>query len=97
MLFLTGYRGEKLERFLAKQDQQYLEIQISRGDVEWDTGRRLWEVRGKLDATFILMYSDNIVPSNLDKLAAFQKENASAITATASPKSPGNLGIAESG
>ena len=69
--------GQQIQSLVAKYRPRVLVLDMSRvsdieysaGPAEWETGRRLWEARTMLDERFLLLYSDNFVPFNLDKLA----------------------------
>ena len=71
VLMLTGYRGEMIHEFFGNGESFGVDICYSHGPVEWETGRRIFEARTELDSAFLLLYSDNYVPVNLEELYAF--------------------------
>ena len=67
-VLLTGYLGESIVNFFGDGSKWGWSINYSKGPVGWDTGRRIWEARSKLDSNFILLYSDNFASFSLDTL-----------------------------
>jgi len=59
VVLLIGYLGHIIEDYFGDGKNFGLKIQYSRGPLEWDTGRRLWEARDLLHDHFLLLYSDN--------------------------------------
>ena len=96
-ILLTGYLAEKIESYFGDGSTWGWKIQYSEGPVEWDTGKRIWEAREKLDDSFLLLYSDNFVPFPLDKVLALHKSNQKPLTIMVSPKEPGNINLDETG
>ena len=96
-VLLTGYLGENIRNFFGDGSKWGWTVHYSNGPFSWDTGKRIWEARYKLDETFLLLYSDNFVPFSLDKVFMLHEKNQTALTLTVSPKRPGNIAIAESG
>ena len=96
-VLLTGYLGENIKNYFGDGSQWGWVIQYSNGPIDWDTGKRIWEARSKLEDRFILLYSDNIVPFPLEKVFALHKKNQTALTFMASPKRSGNVALSESG
>jgi len=94
---LTGYRAEQIEEYFKNGSEWDWQIQYYQGPVEWDTGKRIWEAKDKLDDRFLLLYSDNFVPFPMDKVLALHERNRSALTFMVSPKSPGNIALDETG
>ena len=72
-VLLTGYLGEKISDYFGDGSQYGWSVSYSQGPVEWDTGRRLWEARARFDVQFLLLYSDNFVQFNLQKLKRFHQ------------------------
>lgn len=68
IVLLTGYRGEMIRDYFGDGSRFGVRIDYSHGPAEWETARRLTEAKPLLDARFVLMYSDNYVPFNLDKV-----------------------------
>ena len=96
-VLLTGYLGKNISNFFGDGSKWGWTIHYSNGPISWDTGKRIWEARYKLDETFLLLYSDNFVPFSLDKVFMLHEKNQTALTLTVSTKRPGNISIAESG
>jgi D-glycero-D-manno-heptose 1,7-bisphosphate phosphatase len=96
-VLLTGYLGENIENYFGDGSQWGWSIQYSNGPIAWDTGKRIWEARLKLDDRFLLLYSDNFVPFSLEKVFALHKKNQTALTFMVSPKHPGNIALFKSG
>ena len=94
-ILLTGYLGEKINNHFGDGSQWGWQIEYSQGPVEWDTGKRIWEVKDKLDDRFLLLYSDNFVPYPLDQLISLHIKNQKPLTFMISAKSPGNIIIDE--
>ena len=94
---LTGYRAEQIEEYFKDGSEWGWQIEYSRGTVEWDTGKRIWEAQEKIDNRFLLLYSDNFVPFPMDKVLALHNKNRLPLTFMVSPKSPGNIGLDETG
>lgn len=96
-ILLTGYLGEKINNHFGDGSQWGWQIEYSQGPVEWDTGKRIWEVKDKLDDRFLLLYSDNFVPFLLEKIFKTHKKNNCSLTFMVSPKSPGNISLGDNG
>ena len=96
-VLLTGYLGKNIEIFFGDGSQWGWNIRYSKGLIDWDTGKRIWEARFQLDKNFILLYSDNFVPFSLDKVFALHEKNQTSLTLTVSPKFPGNVSLDKSG
>ncbi len=96
-LLLTGYLGEQIQEYFRDGSQWGWKIDYSHGPVEWDTGRRLWEARPRLEESFLLLYSDNFVPFPLQKMLTRHTELGLPLTIMVTPKSPGNLALGSEG
>ena len=96
-ILLTGYLAEKIEEYFKDGSAWGWQIQYSQGPAEWDTGKRIWEAKEKLDERFLLLYSDNFVPFPMEKVLALHNINKLPLTFMVSPKSPGNISLDESG
>ena len=94
-ILLTGYLAEKIEDYFKDGSAWGWQIQYSQGPAEWDTGKRIWEAKEKLDDRFLLLYSDNFVTFPMDKILALHKINRLPLTFMVSPKSPGNIALNE--
>jgi histidinol-phosphate phosphatase family protein len=96
-ILLTGYLAEIIEEYFKDGSTWGWEIQYSKGPKEWDTGKRIWEAKQKLDDRFLLLYSDNFVPFPMEKVFSLHKKNNLPLTFMVSPKSPGNIALEENG
>lgn len=94
---LTGYLGETIRAHFGDGARWGWRIDYSHGPAEWDTGRRVHEVRTKLDPEFLLLYSDNFVQFNLPRLLALHRRQGTPISLLLSPKEKGNIRIAQDG
>ena len=92
-VLLTGYLAEEVSSYFGDGGSWGLDIQYSEGPVDWDTGKRVWEAREKLDDLFLLLYSDNFVPFPLDKVYALHKHNQKPLTFMVASKTPGNISL----
>ena len=97
VILMTGYLGEQISQFFGDGASLGLRIKYSHGPAEWDTGRRLIEAKSLLNDYFLLLYSDNFVPFNLNKLARFHDAQCGLLTFVVHPKSEGNIRLAEDG
>lgn len=94
---LTGYRGQQIEGYFGDGARFGVTIGYSRGPVEWDTGRRIWEARERLQPQFLLLYSDNFVPFSLDKLLAFHRARGRPLSLTLNAKTKANIRVGTDG
>ena len=92
-VLLTGYLAEEVSSYFGDGGSWGWDIQYSEGPVVWDTGKRVWEAREKLDELFLLLYSDNFVPFPLDKVYALHKHNQKPLTFMVASKTPGNISL----
>jgi histidinol-phosphate phosphatase family protein len=96
-ILLTGYLAEKIKEYFGDGNAWGWQIQYSQGPAEWDTGKRIWEAKDKLNGRFLLLYSDNFVPFPMKKVFARHKKYSLPLTLMISPKSPGNITLDENG
>ena len=96
-ILLTGYLSEKIEDYFNDGSTWGWKIEYSKGPIEWDTGKRIWEARTKLNDCFLLLYSDNFAPFQLKKIFDQHVINQKALTFMVAPKKPGNISLDESG
>ena len=68
-------------------------IEYSKGEIEWDTGKRLYKAQCQIKDEFLLLYSDNFIQFNLAKLVKKYQENKSLITLHLSYKNNGNIKV----
>ena len=97
VLLLTGYRGEMIEDYFGAGKRLNVAISYSRGLAEWDTGRRLWEARTQIDPLFLLLYSDNFVQFNMERLAELHSRLSKPISLLLAPKEAGNVRVSANG
>lgn len=97
IILMTGYLGEQIQEYFGDGRSLQLHLRYSHGPVEWDTGRRLYEIQSWLNDYFLLLYADNFVQFNLQKLAKFHDEQGKLLTFTVQRKSSGNIRLAENG
>lgn len=97
VLLLTGYHGEMIKEHFGTGETFDVEISYSHGPAEWDTGRRIWEARGQLDSRFLLLYSDNFVQFNLQRLLVLHQKNNFPISLLLAPKEKGNIRVSFDG
>ncbi len=71
IVLLTGYKKEIIEDYFGDGSKFGIKIEYSRGPVEWETAKRLWEARDLIWDNFLLLYGDNHVPFNLKKSISF--------------------------
>ena len=96
-VLLTGYLGEKISAYFGDGSQYGWSISYSHGPIDWDTGRRVWEARSQFDARFLLLYSDNFVQFNLQKLQILHQELGTPISLLLAPKAKGNIRVSDQG
>jgi len=92
-VLLTGYLSENIEDYFKDGSSFGWKISYSKGPVEWQTGRRLWEAKDKIDETFLLLYSDNFSPFSLDKVFSFHRDCNKSLTFMVTKKLPGNISL----
>lgn len=91
VILMTGYLGDQISDYFKDGKSLGLEITYSRGPVEWETGRRLFEIRNLLDEHFLLVYSDNFVPYNHEKNLKFYSEQKKILSFIVQVKAGGNI------
>lgn len=97
VILMTGYLGEQIQEYFGDGRSLQIRLRYSHGPVEWDTGRRLHEIKPWLHDRFMLLYADNFVPFNLQKLTAFHEQQGKLLTFTVQAKSSGNIRLTEDG
>ena len=90
-ILLTGYLSEKIEDYFNDGSAWGWKINYSKGPIEWDTGKRIWEAKAHLDDCFLLLYSDNFAPFQLNKIFEQHEINQKALTFMVALKQPGNI------
>jgi histidinol-phosphate phosphatase family protein len=96
-ILLTGYMGEIIHEYFGDGSKWGWSIKYSNGPKEWDTGRRLWETRSFLEDKFLLLYSDNFIQFDLNKLTNFYYEKKLAVSLLLAPKKNGNIKVSYDG
>jgi D-glycero-D-manno-heptose 1,7-bisphosphate phosphatase len=96
-VLLTGYLGDTICSFFGDGSRWGWIIDYSHGPTEWETGRRLFEASAKLDAQFLLLYSDNFVPFTLPHLMDVHRREQVALTLLVAPKANGNIRVSATG
>lgn len=96
-MLLTGYLGEQINEYFGDGTKWGWNIVYSEGPSGWDTGKRLWEARDKLEENFLLLYSDNFATLNLSKLLNSHESSKNTLTLSISAKESGNIKIGEKG
>ena len=91
VIILTGYLGDLIEQYFAKNPIPEISIVCVRGPNDWDTGQRIIEARKFLNETFLLLYSDNYIDLKLDALIDSHTKSSKLFTMCVVNKSPGNL------
>ncbi len=97
IIMLTGYRGEMIRDYFGDGTPSGVDISYSHGPAEWETGRRVWEARDQLADRFMLLYSDNYAPFDLDQLLACHESHGSAATVIVQAKRDANIRLADDG
>jgi D-glycero-D-manno-heptose 1,7-bisphosphate phosphatase len=96
-ILLTGYLGDVIKEYFGDGSKWGWRIDYSHGPKEWDTGRRLWEAKSKLEDNFLLLYSDNFVQFNLKKLISVHRQKNIFLSLLLAPKPQGNIKISIEG
>ena len=82
-LFLTGYKGELIERFVAETEWPAgVEIQCIDTGVETPTGGRIHRVREHVEGTFGVTYADGVADVDLGELMDFHRGHGAIATMT---------------
>jgi D-glycero-D-manno-heptose 1,7-bisphosphate phosphatase len=97
IVLLTGYLGQQIENHFGNGERFGVAIGDSRGPAEWQTGRRLWEAQEQLQREFLLLYSDNFVPFDLEKLQTFHQARGRPLSVMLSAKANGNIHVGSDG
>jgi histidinol-phosphate phosphatase family protein len=96
-VLLTGYLGKMIQEYFGDGSKWGWVIEYSHGPEEWDTGRRLWESKSRIDDKFLLLYSDNFIQFNLEKLMNLHGQENVAVSLLLAPKPSGNIRISPNG
>ena len=96
-LILNGYLGKKIEDYFGDGSKFGLNINYSHNPEDWDTTKRIYEVKDKLEECFLLFYGDNLVPFPFDKMFNAHLMNKLPLTLMLSNKAPGNIEVNNEG
>ena len=80
ILFLTGYRSKLITQ--RYYNCKKLNIEFSKGKLNWKTGKRIFNAYHKLDKYFLLLYGDIFYPLNLNLLIKNYKKNRKPVIVT---------------
>ena len=76
ILILGGYKYEKITRYFKDGSKFGVNIKYSIGPIELDTGERVYNAKKELKPYFFLLYSDNLLSVNFNKIYEnFSKKN----------------------
>ncbi len=90
ILILGGYKYEKITRYFEDGSKFGVNIKYSIGPIELDTGERVYNAKKELKRYFFLLYSDNLLSVNFNKIYEnFSKKND--ITFLLKKKKSGNF------
>lgn len=96
-VLMTGYLANVVSDYFGDGREWGWDITYSRGPVEWDTGRRLWQARDMLDERFLLLYSDNFAAFALDRTLALHETAVADLTIMLKKKARGNIAVGTDG
>ena len=68
VIILSGYKSEIIENHIGDGSKFGVEVTFSRLDSNAQTSERLFNCFNKLNDKFLLMYCDNFIPLNLNKV-----------------------------
>jgi len=74
VIILSGYLHEKIEDYFKDGQKFGLKIKYSFSPVDDETGTRVRKAKELIQDTFLLLYTDNYWPLQLDRLFAFYKK-----------------------
>ena len=90
-LLLTGYLGDNIQSYFGNGRKFNWIIEYSKGPINWDTGRRIWEAKDLIDDNFLLCYADNFVQIRLEIIYEKWIKDTSKIWLSLSHKKKGNV------
>lgn len=82
IVLLLGYLPEKITEHFGDGSKFGVNIKYSIGKIEDETGTRIKNAEHLLDDIFLLMYSDNYWPLNLEKLTVYHEACGTLATVT---------------
>ena len=68
IIFLTGFKEKKIYDYFKNGKKLGVKIKYSHSNIKTNTLKRIFNAKKIIKKNFLLMYSDNIYPLNLDKL-----------------------------
>lgn len=80
LIFLLGYLPEKTTEYFGDGSKYGIKIKYSITPVDDSTGTRIYKAKDLLDDRFLLMYCDNFIHLNLEKLLNFHSEKEALMT-----------------
>ena len=95
-LILNGYLGHKISDYFGDGSKYGWKIKYSYGPNEWNTTKRIFEAKDKIQSNFLLLYSDNYINFNLSTLVKNFKSSKSVISLHIAEKNNGNIRIIDS-
>lgn len=96
-LLLTGYLSDAIKEYFGNGADFGVNIRYSEGPAEWETAKRIWEAQDLISESFILLYSDNYTPININRLANFHDQFDVSASVVLCQKSNGNIKVDDSG
>ncbi len=92
VIILAGYKSIKFVNFKKKYQKDFsLKINIINQPVNWETGKRIYKIKNKINDFFCLLYGDNLV--NINKNYFKKKINKVIIQSKKLAKEKGNIKI----
>ena len=90
-VFLVGFKSEKIQNYFGNGKKFGVKINYSYSDLKTETLKRIINAKCLIKKDFLLLYSDNYYPLNLDKLFKFYKKENKLICLNLCKKTPGNF------
>ncbi len=80
VVFLLGYFPEKIQEYLGDETKHGIKVRYSVTPVDDATGTRIRKAKDMLNERFLLMYCDNFIHLNLEKLQDFHVQKNALMT-----------------
>lgn len=90
-IFLVGFKSEKIQNYFGNGKKLGVKIDYSYSNLKTETLKRIYHAKSLIKKDFLLLYSDNYYPLNLDKLFRFYKKENKLICLNLCKKKPGNF------
>lgn len=90
-IFLVGFKSEKIQNYFGNGKKFGVKINYSYSNLKTETLKRIYNAKYLIKKDFLLLYSDNYYPLNLDKLFRFYKKENKLICLNLCKKTPGNF------